>query len=465
MSDCPTPNGPTPACCCCAHALMVLAPQSDWGQRLQQVQVGLALSEGGVAAAALITPQEQGEVDKPSGAIGAGSCCLHLLMALSDRDWHRAPAAGASTGWDCGAWEQRTFSNHQKLSLMTATEFLRINPQQSFQSPDALTLRSRLKLLSLRMLSRKLCLRRIRISLACLSLVASTHPLPKGAGDSPGQGEQAKEEEGGIQMSSGICTHSPAEGASTESSSPGPKKSDMLVQHHHHHDGLIYLINSWPFLLGKIHRSIDELQGKALKSKRLEGLEDTLVHMEKLTNLEEESESWDNSEAEEQKASFCLTRGKVKVLLKFTKVDSRSKEDTQKLLSTLGVSKEDNVKLLKFWMTGLSKTYKSHLMSRVRSPAATDPRNWSTMEGCRQSHLVVKCTGVVLKRGVSPVHGAVTGLLRKAVLRRLPSSMSCSAAGRKFNASYTGVRAGNLGMCPDRELNPNLPVPRLTFNH
>lgn len=52
-------------------------------------------------------------------------------------------------------------------------------------------------------------------------------PLPKGAGDSPGQGEQAEEEEGGIQMSSGICTHSPAEGASAESSSPGPKKSDM----------------------------------------------------------------------------------------------------------------------------------------------------------------------------------------------------------------------------------------------
>lgn len=52
-------------------------------------------------------------------------------------------------------------------------------------------------------------------------------PLPKEAGDSPGQGEQAEEEEGGIQMSSGICTHSPAEGASTESSSPGPKKSDM----------------------------------------------------------------------------------------------------------------------------------------------------------------------------------------------------------------------------------------------
>lgn len=54
-------------------------------------------------------------------------------------------------------------------------------------------------------------------------------PLPQGAGsgDSPGQAEQAEEEEGGIQMSSRVRAHSPAEGASTESSSPGPKKSDM----------------------------------------------------------------------------------------------------------------------------------------------------------------------------------------------------------------------------------------------
>lgn len=69
---------------------------------------------------------------------------------------------------------------------------------------------------------------------------------------------------------------------------------------------------------------------------------------------------------------FC---SKVKVLFKFTKVDSRPKEDTQKLLSVLGASEEDNVKLLKFWMTGLSKTYKSHLMSTVRSPTASESRN------------------------------------------------------------------------------------------
>ncbi|XP_066120580.1 folliculin isoform X2 [Saccopteryx bilineata] len=511
-------------------------------------------------------------------------------------------------------------------------------------------------------------------------------PLPKGAEDSPGQGEQAEEEEGGIQMSSGLCTHSPADGASAESSSPGPKKSDMCegcrslaaahpgyishdketsikyVSHQHpSHPQLfsivrqacvrslscevcpgregpiffgdeqhgfvfshtffikdslargfqrwysiitimmdrIYLINSWPFLLGKIRGIIDELQGKALKvfeaeqfgcpqraqrmntaftpflhqrngnaarsltsltsddnlwaclhtsfawllkacgsrltEKLLEGAptEDTLVQMEKLADLEEESESWDSAEAEEgkdpvppaaaegrepvqppagspllsdcgswqprklsvfkslrhmrqtmlpvgcvriipyssqyeeayrcnflglsphvqipahvlasefavvvevhtathtslhpagreedqplSKYEFVVTSGspvaadrvgptilnkmeaaltnqnlsvdvvdqcliclkeewmnKVKVLFKFTKVDSRPKEDTQKLLSVLGASEEDNVKLLKFWMTGLSKTYKSHLMSSVRSPTATEPRN------------------------------------------------------------------------------------------
>ncbi|XP_061456405.1 folliculin isoform X2 [Rhineura floridana] len=514
-------------------------------------------------------------------------------------------------------------------------------------------------------------------------------PLPQGAGsgDSPSQSEQAEEEEGGIQMSSRIRSHSPAEGASADSSSPGPKKSDMCegcrslpaghpgyvshdketsikyVSHQHpNHPQLfsivrqacvrslscevcpgregpiffgdeqhgfvfshtffikdslargfqrwysiitimmdrIYLINSWPFLLGKIRGIIDELQGKALKvfeaeqygcpqraqrmntaftpflhqrngnaarsltsltndenlwaclhtsfawllkacgsrltEKLLEGAptEDTLVQMEKLADLEEESEGWDNSEEKEGKSpsqddvrearelirsptdsslmvdcsnwnvaprnqcfrslrhlrqtvlpvgcvriipysdkyeeayrcnflglsphvqipshilsseftvlvevrtatrsslypvlfddeqplskyEFVVTSGspvaadrvgptilnkieaaltnqnlsvdvvdqclvclkeewmnKVKVLFKFTKVDSRPKEDTQKLLSILGAAEEDNVKLLKFWMTGLSKTYKSHLMSTVRSPTSSESRN------------------------------------------------------------------------------------------
>uniref|UniRef100_A0A8C3D3W9 Folliculin n=1 Tax=Cairina moschata TaxID=8855 RepID=A0A8C3D3W9_CAIMO len=562
-------------------------------------------------------------------------------------------------------------------------------------------------------------------TLFCTEVLHS--PLPQGAssGDIAGQNEQAEEEEGGIQMSSRIRSHSPAEGASADSSSPGPKKSDMCegcrslagghpgfvshdketsikyVSHQHpNHPQLfsivrqacvrslscevcpgregpiffgdeqhgfvfshtffikdslargfqrwysiitimmdrIYLINSWPFLLGKIRGIIDELQGKALKvfeaeqygcpqraqrmntaftpflhqrngnaarsltsltndenlwaclhtsfawllkacgsrltEKLLEGAptEDTLVQMEKLADLKEESEGWDGSEEEEKPSSqldavegqelskcspetslmpdcsswnvahrrlsvfrslrhmrqvlgasafrmlawhvlmgnqviwkardmdlvqsafdvlrtmlpvgcvriipysdqyeeayrcnflglsphvqipshilssefavlvevrsatrsslyptlfddeqslnkyefvvtssspvaadrvgptilnkieaaltnqnlsvdvvdqclVCLKEewmNKVKVLFKFTKVDSRPKEDTQKLLSILGAAEEDNVKLLKFWMTGLSKTYKSHLMSTVRSPTSSESRN------------------------------------------------------------------------------------------
>ncbi|KAG9465613.1 hypothetical protein GDO78_017991, partial [Eleutherodactylus coqui] len=51
-------------------------------------------------------------------------------------------------------------------------------------------------------------------------------PLPQGAacGNSLGPGEQGEEEEGGIQMSSRIRCHSPADGASAESNSPRLKK-------------------------------------------------------------------------------------------------------------------------------------------------------------------------------------------------------------------------------------------------
>lgn len=65
---------------------------------------------------------------------------------------------------------------------------------------------------------------------------------------------------------------------------------------------------------------------------------------------------------------------KVKVLFKFSKVDGRGREDTQKVLALLGATghgEEDNVRLLKFWMTGLSKTYKSHLMTAVRGGERT----------------------------------------------------------------------------------------------
>uniref|UniRef100_A0A3B4ACL7 Folliculin n=1 Tax=Periophthalmus magnuspinnatus TaxID=409849 RepID=A0A3B4ACL7_9GOBI len=69
---------------------------------------------------------------------------------------------------------------------------------------------------------------------------------------------------------------------------------------------------------------------------------------------------------------LCLKEewmNKVKVLFKFSKVDGRGREDTQKVLTLLGATgpgEEDNIRLLKFWMTGLSKTYKTHLMSAVR---------------------------------------------------------------------------------------------------
>nr|KAF6341487.1 hypothetical protein mMyoMyo1_011906 [Myotis myotis] len=53
---------------------------------------------------------------------------LTRLMALSNwgqgQQWVReglVPSAGVSTRQDCGAWEQRIFSNHQRLALMTTT--------------------------------------------------------------------------------------------------------------------------------------------------------------------------------------------------------------------------------------------------------------------------------------------------------------------------------------------------------
>uniref|UniRef100_A0A8C2G9S4 Folliculin n=1 Tax=Cyprinus carpio TaxID=7962 RepID=A0A8C2G9S4_CYPCA len=67
--------------------------------------------------------------------------------------------------------------------------------------------------------------------------------------------------------------------------------------------------------------------------------------------------------------SLCLLCLKVKVLFKFSKVEGRGKEDTLKVLALLGATgprEEDDVHRLKFWMTRLSKLYKSHLMTAVR---------------------------------------------------------------------------------------------------
>uniref|UniRef100_A0A8C1L0E6 Folliculin n=1 Tax=Cyprinus carpio TaxID=7962 RepID=A0A8C1L0E6_CYPCA len=68
--------------------------------------------------------------------------------------------------------------------------------------------------------------------------------------------------------------------------------------------------------------------------------------------------------------SLCLLCLKeIKVLFKFSKVEGRGKEDTLKVLALLGATgprEEDDVHRLKFWMTRLSKLYKSHLMTAVR---------------------------------------------------------------------------------------------------
>ncbi|ELK37615.1 5-azacytidine-induced protein 2 [Myotis davidii] len=67
--------------------------QSGWGGASSRCKQGQHCQQVRVVAAALIAPQEQGEVEKPSEAIGAGSCHSYLLTALSDWGWHQAPAA------------------------------------------------------------------------------------------------------------------------------------------------------------------------------------------------------------------------------------------------------------------------------------------------------------------------------------------------------------------------------------
>jgi len=65
-------------------------------------------------------------------------------------------------------------------------------------------------------------------------------------------------------------------------------------------------------------------------------------------------------------ALTCLKEewmNKVKVLFKFTKAGgNRSEEDTRKLLQVVGAREEDKL-LLKFWMTGLSVQYRTHILA------------------------------------------------------------------------------------------------------
>ncbi|XP_071489862.1 folliculin-like [Diadema antillarum] len=53
---------------------------------------------------------------------------------------------------------------------------------------------------------------------------------------------------------------------------------------------------------------------------------------------------------------------KVKLLFKFTRAGSHSEEDVEKLLKILQAKEEDKP-LLKFWVTGLSPQYRSHLLT------------------------------------------------------------------------------------------------------
>ncbi|KAK1346875.1 hypothetical protein QTO34_000735 [Cnephaeus nilssonii] len=78
-----------------------------FGLELQVEQVRTA------AAAALIAPLEQGEVEKPSGVIEAGSRHMHQLIALSNWDQHRALAVGASGSSDVSSGCERGLHRQQ----------------------------------------------------------------------------------------------------------------------------------------------------------------------------------------------------------------------------------------------------------------------------------------------------------------------------------------------------------------
>ncbi|ELK28765.1 hypothetical protein MDA_GLEAN10003779 [Myotis davidii] len=72
----------------------------------------LVLSVGVSSGCCPNCPQEQGEVEKPWGAIRAGSCYLHPLMAPSDQGRCQVLAAGVSSG--SGASSGCKWSWHQQ---------------------------------------------------------------------------------------------------------------------------------------------------------------------------------------------------------------------------------------------------------------------------------------------------------------------------------------------------------------
>ena len=66
---------------------------------------------------------------------------------------------------------------------------------------------------------------------------------------------------------------------------------------------------------------------------------------------------------------ICFVFSKVKVLFKFTKAGgNRSEEDTRKLYQIVGALPEDKP-VLKFWMTGLSVQYKTHMFTVSQTKA------------------------------------------------------------------------------------------------
>eukprot|EP00111_Clytia_hemisphaerica_P017928 TCONS_00053059-protein len=58
--------------------------------------------------------------------------------------------------------------------------------------------------------------------------------------------------------------------------------------------------------------------------------------------------------------------GKVKVMFKFSKTGMRTKDDKQKLLNILDATVDDEI-LLKYWMTSLSQSYRTHLLETSSS--------------------------------------------------------------------------------------------------
>jgi len=69
-------------------------------------------------------------------------------------------------------------------------------------------------------------------------------------------------------------------------------------------------------------------------------------------------------------SSYSFPCSKAKVLYKFVKVDNRSAEDTAKLLHCCLSCTEEDTKLLKFWMKGLSRQFKEQQLKAARAEKA-----------------------------------------------------------------------------------------------